>query len=35
MTNEEIWRNAIRCGFRPAWTTLTARRLDFVEKMHG
>lgn len=27
-------RNAIRCGFRPAWTVLTARELNFVEKMH-
>ena len=26
-------RNAIRCGFRPAWTTLTARSIEFVEKM--
>ena len=28
-------RNAIRCGFRPAWTELTARSMDFVEKMNG
>lgn len=27
-------RNAIRCGFRPAWTTLTARSIEFVEKMN-
>lgn len=27
-------RNAIRCGFRPAWTELTARSFDFVEKMN-
>ena len=28
-------RNAVRCGFRPAWTTLTARKREFVEKMNG
>lgn len=26
-------RNAIRCGFRPAWTSLTARTIEYVEKM--
>ena len=28
-------RNAIRCGFRPAWVTVTARDSAFVEKMNG
>ena len=27
-------RNAIRCGFRPAWTSLTARPMEFVEKCY-
>lgn len=27
-------RNAIRCGFRPAWVELTARELDFVARMN-
>ena len=27
-------RNAIRCGFRPAWVALTARDKDFVDKMN-
>lgn len=27
-------RNAIKCGFRPAWVELTARDADFVEKMN-
>ena len=28
-------RNAIRCGFRPAWAELTARDIGFVEKMNS
>ena len=28
-------RNAIKCGFRPAWVSLTARDLSFVNKMNG
>ena len=28
-------RNAIRCGFRPAWVTITARDKAFVDKMNG
>ena len=28
-------RNAIRCGFRPAWVTITAREKAFVDKMNG
>lgn len=28
-------RNAIRCGFRPAWVELTARDKAFVEEMNG
>lgn len=27
-------RNAIRCGFRPAWVELTARDIAFVDKMN-
>lgn len=27
-------RNAIRCGFRPAWVELTAREASFVDKMN-
>ena len=27
-------RNAIRCGFRPAWVELTARERGFVEKLN-
>ena len=26
-------RNAVRCGFSPAWVELTARETDFVNKM--
>ncbi len=28
-------RNAIRSGFRPAWVEMTAKSVDFVEKMNG
>lgn len=28
-------RNAIRCGFRPAWVTVTARDTEFVNGMNG
>ena len=28
-------RNAIKCGFRPAWVELTARENDFVDNMVG
>ena len=28
-------RNAIKCGFRPAWVELTAREISFVDKMNG
>ncbi len=28
-------RNAIRCGFRPAWVNVTAREKAFVDKMNG
>lgn len=27
-------RNAIKCGFRPAWVELTARETDFVERFN-
>lgn len=26
-------RNAVKCGFRPAWVELTAKKVDFVNKM--
>lgn len=28
-------RNAIKCGFRPAWVTVTARDAAFVDRMNG
>ena len=28
-------RNAIRCGFRPAWVEMTAKDIAFVENMNG
>ena len=28
-------RNAIRCGFRPAWVQLTAKSMAFVDSMNG
>ena len=28
-------RNAIKCGFRPAWTELTARDVDFVTELNA
>lgn len=28
-------RNAIKCGFRPAWVTVTARENAFVDEMNG
>ena len=27
-------RNAVRCGFRPAWVSLTARDMEFVDSMN-
>lgn len=27
-------RNAVKCGFKPAWVELTARDCDFVDKMN-
>ena len=27
-------RNAIKCGFRPAWVELTARKTDYVEQFN-
>ncbi len=34
-SNIKSVRNAIKCGFRPAWVELTARDLAFVNKMNG
>ncbi|MBE5770991.1 MAG: GNAT family N-acetyltransferase [Clostridiales bacterium] len=28
-------RNAIKCGFRPAWVEMTARTKEFVDQMNG
>lgn len=33
-SNLKSVRNAIKCGFRPAWVELTAREIAFVEKMN-
>jgi len=33
-SNLKSVRNAIKCGFRPAWVELTAREIGFVEKMN-
>lgn len=33
-SNIKSVRNAIRAGFRPAWVEMTAREIDFVEKMN-
>jgi GNAT superfamily N-acetyltransferase len=27
-------RNAIKCGFRPAWVELTAREIDFINELN-
>lgn len=32
-SNVRSARNALRCGFRPAWVELTAKSVDFVEKL--
>ena len=32
-SNIKSVRNAIKCGFRPAWVELTARDTEFVDKM--
>lgn len=33
-SNLKSVRNAIRCGFRPAWVELTAREIAFVDQMN-
>ena len=33
--NVKSVRNAIRCGFRPAWVELTAKKAAFVQKMNA
>ena len=33
--NMKSVRNAIKCGFRPAWVELTARDIDFVNEMNN
>ena len=34
-SNIKSVRNAIKCGFKPAWVELTARDAEFVDKMNG
>lgn len=34
-SNVRSVRNAIKCGFRPAWVELTARDISFVDQMNG
>lgn len=34
-SNIKSVRNAIKCGFRPAWAELTAREIEFVDKMNS
>lgn len=33
-SNVKSVRNAIKCGFRPAWVELTARKSEFVDQMN-
>ena len=33
-SNIKSVRNAIKCGFRPAWVELTARNSEFVDAMN-
>lgn len=33
-SNIKSVRNAIRCGFRPAWVEMTAKSIEFVEEMN-
>ena len=34
-SNLKSVRNAIKCGFRPAWVELTARNSEFVDNING
>ncbi len=34
-SNIKSVRNAIKCGFRPAWVEMTAKQKEVVEKMNG
>ena len=34
-SNVRSVRNAVKCGFKPAWVELTAKPRDFVDKMNG
>lgn len=34
-SNVKSVRNAIKCGFKPAWVELTARSSEFVDEMNG
>ena len=34
-SNVKSVRNAIRCGFRPAWVELTVKNREFVDEMNG
>ena len=33
-SNIKSVRNAIRCGFRPAWVEITAKSTEFVDEMN-
>ena len=34
-SNIKSVRNAIRCGFRPAWVQVTAKTAEYVDKMNA
>lgn len=34
-SNIKSVRNAIKCGFRPAWVEMTARDCEFVDKLNA
>ena len=34
-SNVKSVRNAIKCGFRPAWVELTVKSKEFVDNMNG
>lgn len=34
-SNIKSARNAIRSGFRPAWVQVTAKEIDFIDRMNA
>ena len=34
-SNVKSARNAVRCGYHPAWVELTAKPVEYVDKMNG